>query len=87
MAAEKWIYLQFFSPFCQLDRNASFGWIYNDGDRTAFFFLLSVGKPALVTVWRRPEMPIYGRVEPSGAQDSEVNNMKSAWQVIQGIFD
>ena len=49
-------------------------------------FFLSVGKSALVTLRRRPEMPIYGRVEPSAAQDSEVNNIKSAWQVIQGIF-
>ena len=31
MAAEKCIYLQFFSPFCQPDHNASFGWLYNDG--------------------------------------------------------
>ena len=35
MAAEKWIYLKFFSPFCLLGQNASFGWIYTDGAEAA----------------------------------------------------
>ena len=68
MAAEKWIYLQFFSPFCQLDHNASFGWIYNDGDGTAVVVFFSPSEShCYYPLYGRPEMPIYGTVEPSGA--------------------
>ena len=51
MAAEKWIHLQLFSPFCQLGHNASFGWIYTDGDEAAgCFFALRLKASVTVAV-------------------------------------